>query len=312
MIKKIELCGSMQFICEIVPSSFLTPLRRALAQKLVDLGFVQIEIAQIIGISQPVVSSYLKTPLADTSPITSRSAFDKLVSNLASRIKNGTASSLDLMEIICQECQQFRAAGPLCDIHRKKTTLDFPADCDICFPSTELSEVFNQKLQVTKELFDAAQQLINTEETFGQLIPEIGCQFICMVGDGKTSADIAGFPGRIVKVKGKGKIISSPEFGQGSTLAQILLYFQKHGSKKRSLISIRNTEDILKIIKPEKVLVMTEEADKNWDETLRRFPDTEIAQIEVIADGGGVGLEPIIYLFGRNPSEISEFLASIF
>ncbi|UCE12466.1 MAG: hypothetical protein JSV04_09750 [Candidatus Heimdallarchaeota archaeon] len=302
----------MQFICEIVPSSFLTPLRRTLAHELAQLGFKQMEIAHVLGVSQPVVSSYLKSPLSTPSSLTSRSAFEELVSKLISRIKTESVSSLDLMELICQECQQFRAAGPLCDVHRKKSELNFPPDCNICFPSAELAEVFNQKLQATKALFQAAQRLVNTGEKFGQLIPEIGCQFVYITENYNTSADIAGFPGRIVKVKGMGQIVSSPEFGHGSTLAQILSFFQKRGSNKRALISLRHTPEILTAITHEKVSISTKEADRDWDQTLQSFSKEEIRESDVIADAGGVGLEPIIYLFGKTPDEIVDFLISKF
>lgn len=300
----------MQFICEIVPSSFLTPLRRAIAQELANLGYVQIEIAKILGVSQPVVSSYLKDPKISSSSITSRPAFEELVSGLIMRLKSESTSPIDLMEIICQECQQFRTAGPLCDVHRKKTSMAFPPDCNICFPSSEQTEVFNQKLQVTRELFDAAQKLVATEEKFGQIIPEIGCQFISMIENSQKSADIAGFPGRIVKVKGKGKIIASPEFQQGSTLAQILIHFRKHGSPHRSMISLRNTKEILETINPGKNVVKTKEADKDWKKTLNSLSSEEIRKIDVIADAGGIGFEAILYLFGKTPSEIVDHLIS--
>ena len=302
----------MQFICEIVPSSYLAPLRRIIAQELADLGHVQIEIAKILGVSQPVVSSYLKDPKGSSSSITLRPAFEELVFGLVMRIKSESITPIDLMGIICQECQQFRTAGPLCDVHRKKTTLNFPPDCNICFPSPEMTEVFNQRLQITRELSEAGQKLVNTGEKFGQLIPEIGCQFVSLAENSQTLEDIAGFPGRIVKVKGKGKIISSPEFRQGSTLAQILMYFKKHESVHRSLISLRNTEKIVKTIVSGKFIVRTKEADKNWDKTMEKISDEEIRQVEVIADAGGVGLEAILYLFGKTPSEIAEFIISGF
>lgn len=307
-------CGSggMQFICEIIPSSFLTPLRRTLAHELAQLGFTQMEIARVLGVSQPVVSSYLKIPLSAPSSITSRLAFKELVSKLVALVKTETASPMDLMELVCQECKQFRAAGPLCDVHRKKSRINFPPDCSICFPSAELAEVFDQKLQATKELFQAAQQLVNSGERFGQLIPEIGCQFVYITKKYKTSADIAGFPGRIVKVKGRGQIVSSPEFGHGSTLAQILFFFQNHGSDQRALISLRHTDEIQTTIAQEKVIIRTKEADKHWDQTLQTFSEEEIREVEVIADAGGVGLEPIIYLFGKTPDEIVDFLTSKF
>ncbi len=302
----------MQFICEIVPSSFLTPLRRAIAQELASLGYVQIEIAKILGVSQPVVSSYLKDQKNSSTSITSRPAFEELVSGLIMRIKSESTSPIDLMEVICQECQQFRTAGPLCDIHRKKTSTDFPPDCNICFPSPELTEVFNQRLQTTRELFEAAQKLVNTEEKFGQIIPEIGCQFVSMTENSQQLIDIAGFPGRIVKVKEKGKIVASPEFQQGPTLAQILIHFKKHGSPYRSVISLRNTKEVLETIMSEKIVTETKEADKDWKNTLESIPHEKIKDIDVIADAGGHGFEAILYLFGRSPSEITNYLISKF
>ena len=218
----------MQFICEIVPSAYLTPLRRILANELDKRGYKQAEIADILGVSQPVVSNYLRTTISDESELTSKPASKKLITTLLDHIINKTISPMEIMEIVCQECQKFRIGGPLCEIHRKRSKMNFPIDCNLCFPSTELSTVFNQKLQIIKELYEAAQKLIETEELFGKLIPEIGSQFIYILENSNSPEDIIGFPGRIVNVKGRGKIVSAPEFSQGAILAQILIYFINH------------------------------------------------------------------------------------
>ncbi|MFX1515031.1 MAG: thiamine-phosphate synthase family protein [Promethearchaeota archaeon] len=300
----------MQFICEIVPSSFLTPLRKAIALELANLGYVQMEIAKILGVSQPVVSSYLKDAGVSSSSIATRAAFEELVFGLVKRIKSESISLINLMEVICQECQQFRTAGPLCDVHRKKTSINFPPDCNICFPSPELTEVFNQRLQTTRELYEAAEKLVQTGEKFGDLIPDIGCQFISLAENGDNASDIAGFPGRIIKIKGKGKIVASPEFQQGATLAQILIHFRKHGSPYRSIITLRNTKKIQQSIESERTVIKTEEADKNWKKTLESLSSGQIKDVDAIADAGGHGFEAILYLFGSTPSEISKYLIS--
>jgi predicted fused transcriptional regulator/phosphomethylpyrimidine kinase/predicted transcriptional regulator len=302
----------MQFICEIIPSVFLTPLRRALAKELADLGFVQTEISRILGVSQPVISSYLRASTSPPSPLVSKPAFEEIVSDLVSRIKSETITPIEMMEAICKECQDFRTVGPLCDIHRKKNTIDFPPDCNLCFPARELVTIFDHKRQITKELYDAAQQLISSGEKFGQLIPEIGCQFVSIIEGSESIADVVGFPGRIVKVKGKGRIVAYPEFSQGATLAKILTHFQKRGSAYRALISLRKTEEILETISAEKSVVSTEEGDKDWDKTLWHFKSEDFQKIESIADTGGLGLEPILYLFGKSPAEIATFLISKF
>ena len=305
----------MNFICEMVPTNYLTPLRRRLAKELAETGMKQADIGNILGVSQPVVSSYLSSPETSPSTIIDKPAFNELVSRLMNRILEQEISDISLMTEICQECQHLRTAGPLCEIHRRNTNVAFPADCAICFPSEQDRRIFDEKLSVTKDLYQAAQQLIESGERFAQLIPEIGCQFVSIIEnmhEDATVSHIAGFPGRIVKVKDKGQIVSYPEFGQGSTLAQILKYFFVNGSRYRSLISIRRTDDILKAVSEKKEVVTTDEADKNWMKTLRGFSSAEIQQIDIIADAGGYGLEPLIYIFGKTPMHIANFLLSYF
>ena len=53
-------------------------------------------------------------------------------------------------------------------------------------------------------------------------------------------------------------------------------------------------------------------ADKNWIKTLRGFSASKIQEIDVITDTGGHGLEPLIYIFGKTPMRITNFLLSIF
>ena len=302
----------MNFICEIVPSILLTPLRRALAQELYKLGKTQTEISKVLNVSQPVISTYLKPTSESRSSLTNKPVFGELVVHLKNQIIEHNASSITLMKDICSVCQELRTAGPLCEVHRHESNIEFHVDCSICFPSESTRRVFDGKLDITRELYTSALKLINTKERFAQLIPEIGCQFVNIVEGSQDIANIAGFPGRIVKVRNEGKIVSYPEFGHGSTLAQILEYFRKQSSSYHSLISIRKTDQILEKISQKKEVLMTSEADKNWLQTLQAFSSSEIQQIEIIADAGGYGLEPLIYIFGKNAFDIVNFLTTNF
>jgi predicted fused transcriptional regulator/phosphomethylpyrimidine kinase/predicted transcriptional regulator len=302
----------MNFICEIVPSSFLTPLRRDLARKLTKEGWKQADIAKVLGVSQPVISSYLSSSSSTPTSITSNPTFKELSSKLITKIVEGSLANIKLMEEICKVCQTFRTAGPLCEVHRRTTELDFLPHCSICFPSETTRKKFDDKLSITKDLYEAAVTLVNSGERFAQLIPEVGCQFVSITEGSEEIEDIAGFPGRIVKVRNKGQIISYPEYGQGATLAQILGYFKKQSSKFNSLISIRRSEEILTIISLGKEVILTDEADKDWLQTLKSYSIKQIQEIEIIADAGGIGLEPLIYIFGTNPRNIVEFLLSEF
>ncbi|MHA1978830.1 MAG: thiamine-phosphate synthase family protein [Candidatus Hodarchaeales archaeon] len=302
----------MNFICEVVPSSFLTPLRRILAQKLSHEGWKQADIGTILGVSQPVISSYLSSSSSNPTTITSNPTFKGLVTKIIRKITEEKITSIQLMEVICDVCQTFRTAGPLCEIHRRTAEMEFLPNCSICFPSETSRKIFDDKLSVTKELYEAAVKLVTSGERFAQLIPEVGCQFVSITEGTQEIKDIAGFPGRIIKVRNKGLIVSYPEFGQGATLAQILGYFKAESSTYNSLISIRRTESILEVISPKKEILLTVEADKNWIQTLQAFSTQEIQKIEIIADAGGLGLEPLIYLFGKTPNDIVEFLLAKF
>lgn len=302
----------MHFICEMVPSYYLTPLRKIIAQKLSQQGFKQLDIAQILGVSQPVVSSYLKEDYTLKSPLVTRDSFKEFSEVVTKRILEESPSHLTLMELICQECQKYRIAGPLCDVHRRNTSIDFPVDCTICFPSQEQVDVFDRKLKITKELYDAAQLLISYSTQFGELIPEIGCQFVTITEDSQKLEDIVGFPGRIIKVKGLGKIISYPEFNQGSTLAEILLHFRNRGSTRRAIISLKNTPQLLQKLEASYYIIYTKEADLNWSGTLLKFSREDILKAHLIADSGGVGFEPLIYLLGDSPLDIVDFIKKIF
>ncbi|MHA2138237.1 MAG: thiamine-phosphate synthase family protein [Candidatus Hodarchaeales archaeon] len=302
----------MNFVCEIVPSSFLTPLRRLIAQKLSNEGWKQVDIGSLLGVSQPVISSYLSSSSSNPTSITSNPTFKGLVDKIITKITEDNITNIILMEEICNVCQTFRTAGPLCEFHRRTAEIDFLPNCSICFPSETSRKIFDDKLSVTRELYEAAVRLIGSGERFAQLIPEVGCQFVSTTEESEDFSDIAGFPGRIIKVKDKGQIISYPEFGQGAILAQILGYFKKQSSEFNSLISIRRTEDILKAISPKKEVLLTFEADKDWIQTLQAYSSQQIQEIEIIADAGGLGLEPLIYLFGNTPNDIVDFLLAKF
>jgi predicted fused transcriptional regulator/phosphomethylpyrimidine kinase/predicted transcriptional regulator len=302
----------MNFVCEIVPSAFLTPLRRDIAQKLSNEGWKQIDIGKLLGVSQPVISSYLSSSSSEPTSITVNPLFEGLVAKIISKVTEESITNIELMEEVCRVCQTFRTAGPICEVHRRTAAMEFLPDCSICFPSETSRKIFDDKLSVTKELYDAAVRLVASGGRFAQLLPEVGCQFVCTTESPDEIENIAGFPGRIIRVKDSGQIISYPEFGQGGTLAQILRYFKKQSSKFNSLISIRRTDTILEIISPKKEVLLTVEADKDWIQTLQAFTSQQIQEIEIIADAGGMGFEPLIYLFGKTPNDIVEFLLSKF
>ena len=78
--------------------------------------------------------------------------------------------------------------------------------------------------------------------TFTDFIPEIGAQ-LCLIAENQDQdslQNIAGFPGRIIQVQGRAKIVSRPEFNSSKTTGTFLLKIRKHNKKITSVLSIKN------------------------------------------------------------------------
>lgn len=300
----------MHFVCEFVPTYFLSLIRRNLAKELNDKGFKQLEIAKLIGVSQPVVSQYLKNEKGKFNPLTKNELVDEFVLDISQQIISKKMDNLQLNTSICELCQNWRIHGPLCDLHKQLSDLKLPVDCRICHQSFG-SSLSTEKLTVAKELSQAISELISYQSRFSKLIPEIGCQFINATNEVHSNNDIASFPGRLIKVKGIPKLISPyPEFGHSQTISNILMILIQYHNINRSIISLKYSSAILDKIKLDYNVLLTDEGDKDWSTTLKGSK-INLKELKMIADSGGRGFESIIYIMGENPHEVKKIVEKI-
>ena len=146
-------------------------------------------------------------------------------------------------------------------------------------------------------------------ENLNDHIPEVGINFAYALKDAKTTEDVAGLSGRIIKTKHQARVVGDVEFGGSKHIANVVLAAMKYDPKMRSCINIRYSHETIKVSKnhlnvanfsreeePQKTGTMewgTEDAIKKSD----KFPD-------IIYDKGAKGKEPMIRIIGKNPQDV--------
>lgn len=301
----------MRFPCEFIASTFLPGLRIRIAHRLKERGKSQNEISTLLGVKQPVIASYLQKKISDTGD----EKFNHHLDSLSETISNmlfSQESIEDTMRTICTKCKALRVRGPICSFH--KSILPEIAgieNCNICsgFDSLPSLEKRSEVLSSLKEVFAE----LETIEDFYDWIPEIGAQLAACDDEAKELDDVASFPGRIIKVKGKIITVSPPEFGSSKTMSSLLLSIREIQPDIKWMIGIKNKPKLVKILKNTNVgFKEIKELDKKWEESLEDIRKTEnVTNIKGILDKGSLGYESIAYLFSKNEMELLTLIKKI-
>jgi hydroxymethylpyrimidine/phosphomethylpyrimidine kinase len=166
-----------------------------------------------------------------------------------------------------------------------------------------------------EELKDAVRRLKDGE--CGNIIPEIQSNFVYALPNALDSGDVAGIPGRIIRVGEQAETLHDPVFGVSRHVAKIVLTAMRYDEKYRSAMDIRFSDELVKICRdchydieefsrddePEDVKAR-EGSSLEWGtahilERRNRVPD-------MIFDRGDIGKEPVIRVLGKNPSEVAD------
>lgn len=299
--------------CEIVTKKLLPSIRALIVKELSSKGnYTQAEIASLLSISQPAVNYYLKLmeqkQLEQRYPLIDREEIKSKAVEISNSIQ--TAGNIrESIALVCELCREMRVNGLLCALHKEE--LPLLSQLQICELCLEKIERIDKRIEIISELAQIADAL--EDQAIAELIPEIGMNIAYALENPNSPRDIASFPGRIIKVKGKARATSIPEFGVSPILSAILIKLNQLGSNQRCLIYIKNSEAIRKAVKKLNFkYIETEYADKDWNLTLAQIASKiDLKQLEVILDGGGLGLEPLAYIFARTPREAVEKLKKI-
>jgi hydroxymethylpyrimidine/phosphomethylpyrimidine kinase len=153
------------------------------------------------------------------------------------------------------------------------------------------------------------------EAPIGHLVPEVQSNLGYALPYAETHADVAAFPGRLVRLADKIVSVASPCFGASRHVATIILTVMRHDPAFRSVMNIRFSETRIEQCRalgwkvcsfdraeePPEVKAR-EGSTLEWGTESVLSKETQIP--DVIYDLGEVGKEPMIRVLGRTPDEV--------
>ena len=284
-----------------------------LAKNLAEDGLSQIQIAEALGITQAAVSKYLhqNEESHQLSPHVS-----SLTSSLAKAISSKSISSDLLVKEVCSTCMSLRIGSDICTLHRSAIPSLSEVNCQIC---TDLLGGSNPDLTSRAKVLEDLQsglRIIQNSTVFAQLVPQVRANLVTCNGLADDVSDVAGVPGRITIIEGKARILVGPRFGASKHTASLLLEMKKSWSHVRACLCISGKSDVVKIAKAKKVRIIeltTSESDHNQiaASAVQKLPTSRSRAHIGIHVPGGVGVEPILYIFGSSAKELGELCEEI-
>lgn len=291
----------MRIPAEYIADELLPYLRAKIAEILYSDGMSQSEIASYLGITQAMVSKYLAGRYKRPPEEVAR-RLDELSVEVGRFILFG-GSKEDAIVLLTRRIIEMFQSGFLCPYYAEYAGISV----DAC---RSIYSVQRDRMEVIEKLSIALNALLKLEG-FAGLLPEVRSNFAYALPSPVLKEDVAAVPGRITLAKGK-PFALPPEFGASSFTAGILLEVAKKLPEIRSVINIRYGEDIEKALKELGFKVArVRTGGLSEEEAIKRIASVFDDLYDAVVDEGGEGVEPVVYVFGRDPLEVVEKVKKI-
>lgn len=271
-------------------------LRARIAEILYHGGVRQADIGNYLGVTQAMVSKYLagkyKRPPQELAK-----KIDEVAEEVGKFILYG-GSREEAIVLVSKRLVELFQSGFLCRSYSQYAGISEEA-CRRIYSTQGRGEVL-ERLSI------ALKRLVSLNG-FGDLIPEVRSNFAYSVASPIGPEDVAAVPGRITLAKGKPYFLP-PEFGASRFTAGILVEVGKVRPEVRSVLNVRYGEDVERALESlgfKTARVKTEGLSE--EEAIKRIAGPFSADFyDVVVDEGGHGVEPLVYIFGRDPFEVLE------
>lgn len=178
-----------------------------------------------------------------------------------------------------------------------------------------------KKDKIKSELESAITDLENLKNIH-TLIPECQTNFVFAKPSSKSTRDIVGVLGRIVRTGNTIRTTGTLEYGGSKHVATAVLTMQKKFPQTRSALNIRYSQDLVKKFEKSKAVIshynrikepktnkIKENSSISWGigQAIKRS-DTPP---DIIYHKGDFGKEPMIIVFGNSPSQVLDKISKI-
>jgi len=142
-------------------------------------------------------------------------------------------------------------------------------------------------------------------------MPEVSVNLAYAPPGASAPDDVVAIPGRIVRVRGQARTFMRPEHGASAHLAAVLLEVEKSAPSLRAAMNLRydaRMERVLAKLKVRRLTIGREYPPGGEDKVVgalrSRLDATRVGDFEAVVDLGGEGLEPSLYLFAADASDV--------
>ncbi len=292
---------------EVVSKYVLPYLRGLIALELISSGLSQFKVAKLMGVSQPLISRYLSegseylmSKLVDVGLYRDEvSAVTKL---LAEVLRRGRVQ--DYIRILSSYINSVLSRGLLCRKHRELMS-SLPPNCDLC------TRLFRSATDPYIEEVRNAYELLRSHPLAYTLVPEVGMNIVVATPNASSVTDVVGFAGRIVRVGKELRAVGEPVYGGSRHTAMVLLSVKRLWNDVRAVIVIKFLQSCLRkfinVFGKDSIAYVGPHKDPSLvfrDIVLVLKSRDKVPK--VIADLGGQGLEPVIYVLGSSALEVVE------
>ncbi len=305
--------------CELIGEHFLPFIRAQLAKELVGgHGMSQLQAARVLDVTQPAVYNYLRSNPSPKEEELGEALedIDRMVKGLADDIIESRVTQEEAMARVCSLCIQLRTGGPICRIHERLIPALTSGRCSMCLQ--DLAEQKRRSLEdyhILSNVREAVRLIENTWE-LSLLIPEIGMNIAMARPDAPTVQEVVGIPARIHPVGGRPHAANPPEFGGSSHVANAVLSMMRFTPSLRSAVSLKFDPLVVEVCEKLGFTVsFFDRADEPED--VRKVDGKTIPwgiqqavgkagrPPDIVYDLGGVGKEPMVFLFGTNALDVA-------
>lgn len=296
--------------CELVVRDFLPTVRASAAKALKERGLSQSEIANGLDITQAAVSKYLSQ---SSSTAEEHRAVRDLVERLTDMIASGPVDSDRTTKAVCSTCMYLRLGSDICRSHKDAVPKLKQADCQICSELLGGREpALSGRAKVLADL-EVALKEIEACDYFALVMPQVRANLVACDSDAASDSDVAGVPGRITLVNGRAVAHEGPQFGASRHTAELLLWARSQWPQTKACMCISGRDDVVhaaeangfalyKTSKPTSdAHEIAESASQIIKSRVSKKPSLTAVHVP-----GGVGVEPILYLFGPTAVELGQ------
>jgi hypothetical protein len=197
-------------------------------------------------------------------------------------------------------------SGAICEAH--KGAYPSLAQCDVCIRKfgqrpSERSETIAQVAEAVK--------LLESSRTFVSVMPQVSVNLACLAGGSDSLDDVVAIPGRIVRVKDSARAMQPPAAGSSKHMARVLLLVRKRIGKFRAVVNLRydsKMAEVLKALGLKALEIGGYSRSETGDPTLSALRNKLLsskAEFDAVIDSGTKGIEPNLYLFGKDAMEVA-------